>query len=578
MNPPSPSGARARPMLAVVGAALMLVGGLLAHLIQTAGGIRIQDVRFTGTGGVAMSALLYIPANATAKTPAPGVLAVHGYFNSRETQGDFAIEFARRGYVVLALDQTGHGYSDPPAFVNGFGGPDGLRYLRSLDFVDRDNIGLEGHSMGGWAVLNAAAAFPDGYRALVLAGSSTGSGTGAPLAPAGTKEFPRNLAVVFAQYDEFSATMWGVPRAREVTQSSKLWKVFDTAAPVQPGKLYGSIERGSARMLYTPGGTHPWNHLSKTAIGDAVDWFQRTLSGGTPKPPQDQTWMWKELGTVVAFAGFVVLLLGVFDLLLRLPYFASLLGAPQYAIETRNGRWWVTLALGALLPAATLFFFMQLGADWLPASRLLPQAFSNQIVTWAWLNAVLIVALSFIPGSAKPQFKTDPARSAGIAILTVAVGYCAVVLVNAFWHIDLRYWFVALKPMSVKQVDIFVAYAMAFVVFFLVAQRALHASLGVRSHAAAAQYLVNIAALVGGFVVLLSVQYGLLFGTGHLFTLFPSDTLRTIVAINFVPLMTIVALVATFTFRRTGSYLPGAFISAGLVAWYVVVGQATQVG
>ncbi|WP_201721683.1 hypothetical protein [Caulobacter sp. B11] len=29
------------------------------------------------------------------------MLAVHGYINSRETQSPFAIEFARRGYVVL---------------------------------------------------------------------------------------------------------------------------------------------------------------------------------------------------------------------------------------------------------------------------------------------------------------------------------------------------------------------------------------------------------------------------------------------------------------------------------------------
>ena len=89
---------------------------------------------------------------------------------------------------MLALDQVGHGYSEPPAFVHGFGGPDGLRYLRSLDFVDQGNIGLEGHSMGGWTVVNAASAFPDGYKALVLEGSSTGP----PFAQEGTPQFPRN--------------------------------------------------------------------------------------------------------------------------------------------------------------------------------------------------------------------------------------------------------------------------------------------------------------------------------------------------------------------------------------------------
>ncbi|MHB8626929.1 MAG: alpha/beta hydrolase family protein [Aggregatilineales bacterium] len=136
--------------MAAVALLLVFGGGFLAFETQTAGGtIKIRDIRFVGTNGTIMSALLYIPKGVTAKTPAPGIVAIHGYINSRETQDGFAIEFARRGYVVLALDQTGHGYSDPPAFANGFGGPDGLKYLRSLDIVDPNNIGLEGHSMGG---------------------------------------------------------------------------------------------------------------------------------------------------------------------------------------------------------------------------------------------------------------------------------------------------------------------------------------------------------------------------------------------------------------------------------------------
>src|SRR5204863_7656956 len=151
----------------------------------TSGGIKIEDVRFKGAKGNTMSALLYIPPNATAKTPAPGIVAIHGYINSRETQDGFAIEFARRGYVVLAPDQTGHGYSDPPAFANGFGGPDSLRYLRTLDIVDPNNIALEGHSMGGWASLVATGTLKDAYRAIVIEGSSTGT-LGAP---EGTSDF-----------------------------------------------------------------------------------------------------------------------------------------------------------------------------------------------------------------------------------------------------------------------------------------------------------------------------------------------------------------------------------------------------
>src|SRR5262245_19263435 len=215
--------------LAIAGLVLIVAGRWLAHATQTSGGIKIEDVRFKAANANTMSALLYIPPNAPAQTPAPGILAVHGYINSRETQDGFAIEFARRGHVVLALDQTGHGYSDPPAFADGFGGPDGLRYLRSLDFVDRDNIGLEGHSMGGWAALSAAAAQPTGYRSIVLVGSSPGSFGTAP----GTASFPRNLGLVFSVWDEFSALMWGVPIARDIVRTRKLQDQFGTQEPVQ---------------------------------------------------------------------------------------------------------------------------------------------------------------------------------------------------------------------------------------------------------------------------------------------------------------------------------------------------------
>ena len=44
---------------------------------------------------------LYTPKTATAETPAPGVLLLHGYQNDHETCAAYAIKLARRGAVVL---------------------------------------------------------------------------------------------------------------------------------------------------------------------------------------------------------------------------------------------------------------------------------------------------------------------------------------------------------------------------------------------------------------------------------------------------------------------------------------------
>ncbi|MDY0345589.1 MAG: alpha/beta hydrolase [Bacilli bacterium] len=52
---------------------------------------------------------LYVPKSATPATPAPAVLLLHGYQNDHETSAGFALEFARHGYVALAIDQFGHG-------------------------------------------------------------------------------------------------------------------------------------------------------------------------------------------------------------------------------------------------------------------------------------------------------------------------------------------------------------------------------------------------------------------------------------------------------------------------------------
>ncbi len=79
--------------------------------------------------------------------------------------------------------------------------------------------------------------------------------------------------------------------------------------------------------------------------------------------------------------------------------------------------------------------------------------------------------------------------------------------------------------------------------------------------------------------MLLVLQYSTLWLTGKLFNPLPDPgfvPLSTIVAIQFVPLLAICAVVATFSWRRTGSSLPGALICGLFVTWYVVAGTATQ--
>ena len=559
----------------LLGWALVLAGSYLAHRIQTMDGIRVEDVRFTGTNGTAMSGLLYIPRNASAAHPAPGILAIHGYINSRETQDGFAIAFARSGYVVLALDQTGHGYSGGTVAANGYGGPDGLKYLRSLDMVDKNNIGLEGHSMGGWAVLKAAAAAPNDYKAMVLEGSATGvriSPSGPFASPEGTPDFPRNLAVVYSRYDEFAPLMWRVDRAADVGQSATLKTLFGASGTVPPDRLYGDMALGTARMLYAPATTHPGDHISPEAVGDAVDWFGMTLKGGSPKP--GGIWLFKEIGTGLAFIGCILLMLGAFDLYLKLPAFARLAQEPQPVREPRRAKWWLLLAVTALIPVITFYPFLAAGQGLMPPSPFFPQSITNQILIWALLNGVITVIASLLLRGPEPRFNVRTRGSFAIACLTVATGYFALLLMDFLFKVDFRFWVVALKPLSPRQFGWFLAYLIPYTIALVIMSRALHAKLAVKGDGRLAQYGTGIAALAGGFLLFLIAQYAPLFLNGAL--LVPAEALNAIISIQFLPLMTVVAVIFVYTWRRTNSHLPGAFVAGLFVTWYIVAGTAVQ--
>ena len=121
------------------------------------GRIDVNTITFMTEEMQPMVAKLYRPKTATAAQPAPGLLALHGYQSDKEATNTFgALELARRGYVVLAIDQFGHGYSTqaPAANKNMSGANNGYQYLKTLPFVDKTRLGIFGHSTGALSAID----------------------------------------------------------------------------------------------------------------------------------------------------------------------------------------------------------------------------------------------------------------------------------------------------------------------------------------------------------------------------------------------------------------------------------------
>ncbi|WP_424017464.1 alpha/beta hydrolase family protein [Halorientalis pallida] len=583
--------------LLVLSLVLVFGGGALGYWGHTAGGsVSVQDVQFEGTNGTTMSGHLYVPEGVSAENPAPGVLAVHGYINTKQVQAPFATEYARRGYVVLALDQTGHGGSEPPAFANAFGGPDGLAYLQSRSMVANDSIALSGHSMGGWAITAAAAVHPRKYDAAIYQGSGPGPIPGFPIpnatAPNGSATFPRNVGVVFAEYDEFHWLMWGAPSADSaaVRSATKTKAVFGAESAVEEGQIYGSVESGSARKLTTPATTHPGTHLSGAAVADSVEWLQRTVPTETDLSPTNQVWYWKEVGTLLALFGAVLFVFPAGSLLLDRDPFAAAVGAVPDAVTERGGWWYANAAVAAILPALTYYPAMILGDQMLSANAIFPQTITNGVAIWALVNTLLTVALVGIwhvrrdgDGDALTQLGLGTGerggavvRALGVAVAVVGAVYLSLVVVATLFNVDYRFWFVALKLLQPWHVGAFLVYLPVFGAFFVALGALLHGRLRTPATTTSLRRAMatNTVIVVGGFVLLVAAQYVPLL-LGHALAA-PPLALYAIVSLSFLPVLTAAAVISTYFYHRTGRVWTGAFVNAVLITWFLVASTATQ--
>lgn len=156
-------------VLALLVAAVILLS-LFAQLISTdMGRIKVEKIKIDARGAT-LEGELYYPVGTTDEDSYPAVVIVPGAGNINYQLRSFAEELAKRNYVVFNINAYGSGASETPVYnendqgileYNIFGTPmgclDAVEFVRTLKFVDTENIGVMGHSQGsrrsGYAAL-----------------------------------------------------------------------------------------------------------------------------------------------------------------------------------------------------------------------------------------------------------------------------------------------------------------------------------------------------------------------------------------------------------------------------------------
>ncbi|MDO4637206.1 MAG: alpha/beta hydrolase [Lautropia sp.] len=313
-------------------AVLALLFSVLGSWIERDfGRVDVNTVVFMTTEMQPMVAKLYRPRSASVERPAPGLLALHGYQSDKEAANTFgAPELARRGYVVLAIDQFGHGYSTKaPASNKSMSGADnGYQYLKRLPFVDRQRLGIFGHSTGALNAVRVALQNPD-HRA--VNGQSSNGGMMAGL---------HNYLLTQGLYEEIGPYREKIFPVGDLVHHEKRLKAF--GLPIGDtlvwNRTYGSFADGTARRADLVAGTHLGVMVSAHTNQSAIDWFGQAMNH--PSGVEGFIYWYKEFCGLPALLFALASSLCLANALLDKRYFSMACQPAARAAPMRSATWW----------------------------------------------------------------------------------------------------------------------------------------------------------------------------------------------------------------------------------------------
>jgi len=416
-----------RPLAILLALVVGIFGCMaMAHGIQTDHGkVAVSEGAITLAEGD-LTYKLYVPKTATAETPAPGVLLLHGYQNDHETCAAYAIELARRGVVVMALDEYGHGSTDIGLLARGYvnhrvktifgqeseeagtfasvggpdryklmmnfsnlsffndyyskdgdgneitdsscGGVDAYAVLAEMPFVDGTRLGVSGHSMGTWSSWSVAAAYAGTEIAPKATVLQCGELFRESVYDSEAISF-NNVLLLQALYDEFSYFRDYQKFVDDSVLHSEVRAEFlgCDLADAAWDTTFGSFADGTARRMELLETNHRLTTHDAAGLAVALDWFGQALGFGNPLSKQDQVAMTKEWLVFAAMLMAVCAMLPLMELLLQTPFFRKAAKPlPDREDILTPKKWRKNAAITMFLAGATYPFMTQLGHGLFP--------------------------------------------------------------------------------------------------------------------------------------------------------------------------------------------------------------------
>lgn len=474
--------------------ALMLIGSIVVSVVQTSGGnVVMKELNIETDAGYSMSAYLMIPKNATPENPAPAVLTSHGYLNNKEMTDANYVELARRGYVVLAIDQPNHGDSEVLEVNAANGVYQGALALSRMPFVDTSKIAVTGHSMGGMSCNGAIA--QDNLNenriiSAVLLNCADATYTDADGNYANIYG-GRDVAILAAQYDEFfhrytdeNGVYHEAPYFMNTPSAQSFLNFGADPATAETRSEYTVYHQDidgedAVRVIYRPDIIHPWSHFSAKSTTSIIDYFEEVFGAPNPIASSNQVWQWKEAFNFVGLIGFALFICSFTTLLVFTPTFASLRAKevvkPAKVADKTGALWfWLSLAAGALFSMLIYRWILKVGTG-----MAVTQTEAMGLGLWSTLCGLFtilsMVVFYYCYGKKHGMDLADlgvkmPVKKLGLSVLlgviVAAMAYTCVFVADYFFFADFRIWTLAIKAFEAP-ILVYWPYMLLFVTFYV---------------------------------------------------------------------------------------------------------------
>lgn len=568
-----------------------LLSSIGASLFQTNfGQVTYHDMTFVTESGHELDALLLVPKTATKENKAPAIVVSHGWYNNREMQDLNYVEYARRGYVVLAISMYGHGDSEVIESNtwwndenNANGLYDGVKYVAELPFVDASRIGVTGHSNGALACREAVLQDKEGLISAALLVSNDAvyyDEDGNFYNQFGS----RDAAIVACQYDEFFHRVDGNPPREyinQVTAQSFLHFGVDPAGLEKrvAGEFYTDEIDGEVaiRAIYNPAITHPWAHFSTDVVAFSVNFFDHVFGEPVSRDRYDQIWQIKAAFNALGVVGFFMFLAALTFALLETPYFGVLKASepvqPWPALEgrakkvaRRRGFWSVICSI--------LFYFIGFIIGFVGSMfiGIWNQGGSFAIGAWSLLCGLFTMGTM---RKIKKRTYIDPwergvkvgkpkmRRSILLALTVVCAAFLLVFLSDYLFLTDYRLWcFATIRAFDAKHL----VKVLCFLPFWLVYYIATSVSANCYGYAMKGKrrgtpVLRQMFLVFIGPALMIAIQYSKFFITGKM-VLDPITGIMGIWLFPIVVILPVSVLISNAIYKRTKNPYIGGIIMA----------------